>query len=214
MWRVAIIGATLFALITLAAVKAPHGAQSAAPLECTGEYRWDIKTLADDDWDKVDLKPVNGGVADFWDTKKPPGFKSSIRNPGLETTTYRVKARLREARWVNEKSTPSRKGGDQDIHLVIEAITNPDRTMVVEFPHPNCVAAVPLLKKRMTAARKALMTKCKSGEPRTRFHKLSGTATITGVGFFDRPHAIGAAKSGVELHPVLRFSSSNCEWLD
>jgi len=86
--------------------------------------------------------------------------------------------------------------------------------MVVKFPFKDCVAAAPLLKKRMVAARKAFISKCKSGTPRTQFHDLSGTATITGVGFYDRPHASGASQYGVELHPVLRFSSSNCEWLN
>ena len=34
---------------------------------------------------------------------------------------------------------------------------------------------------------------------------LAGTATISGVGFIDVPHAIGAARNGIELHPVLGF---------
>jgi len=34
------------------------------------------------------------------------------------------------------------------------------------------------------------------------------------VRFYDRPHAIGSALHGVELHPVIKFSSSNCHWLD
>jgi hypothetical protein len=42
------------------------------------------------------------------------------------------------------------------------------------------------------------------------FRKLTGTATINGVGFFDRPHATGHAPHGIELHPVLSFSSSDC----
>ena len=35
----------------------------------------------------------------------------------------------------------------------------------------------------------------------------AGTATIDGVGFFDRLHGqAGVAPNGIELHPVLRFS--------
>jgi hypothetical protein len=214
MWRVAVALAILVASLTFAAVRSPHSAQSAASAECTGEYRWDIKTLSDDDAGKVDLQPVNAGVADFWDKQKPAGFKSSMRNTPLETTVYRVNANLREARWVNEPPSPSKKGGDLDIHLVIEALTDSTKTMVVEFPFKDCVGAVPLLKKRIVRARDSFVKKCKGGEPRTRFHNLSGTATITGVGFYDRPHANGASKYGIELHPVLRFSSSNCQWLD
>jgi hypothetical protein len=204
----------LAALLTLAAIKSPHDAQSAAAAECTGEYRWDIKTLSDVQASEVNLQPVNAGVADFREDKKPAGFKSSIRNPPLEMTVYRVKANLRKARWVNEAPTATKKGGDLDIHLVIEAPTNPDKTMIVEFPFKTCINAKPLLKKRMVAARNAFLKKCKGGTLRTQFHTLSGTATITGVGFYDKPHANGASQYGVELHPVLRFSSSDCQWLD
>ena len=38
-----------------------------------------------------------------------------------------------------------------------------------------------------------------------------GTATITGVGFFDFQHGRrGVAPNAIELHPVLGFSSANC----
>jgi hypothetical protein len=201
-------------LAMLAVVQSAHNARSAVSAECTGEYRWDIKTLSDGQAAEVNLKAVNAGVADFWEDKKPSGFKSSMRNSPLETTVYRVKANLREARWVNEAPTATKKGGDLDIHLVIEALTNPAKTMVVEFPFKDCVHATPLLKKRIVAARKAFMTKCTGGTPRTQFHDLSGTATITGVGFYDKPHASGASQYGVELHPVIRFSSTNCQWLN
>jgi hypothetical protein len=119
-----------------------------------------------------------------------------------------------KARWVNETPTASKKGGDLDIHLVIAALTNPDKTMIVEFPFADCIEAVPSLKKKMVDARAAFMSKCKDGEPRRKFHKLSGIATVTGVGFYDRPHAIGSALHGVELHPVIKLSRSNCKWLD
>lgn len=214
MFRAVVALAAVTGLLTFAVVHAPHTAQSAATAECTGEYRWDIKTLSDEQAGDVNLKAVNAGVADFWEDKKPSGFKSSMRNPPLETTVYRVKANLREARWVNEAPTATKKGGDLDIHLVIAAPTNPDKTMIVEFPFKTCINAAPLLKKRMVAARNAFLKKCKGGTLRTQFHNLSGTATITGVGFYDKPHANGASQYGVELHPVLRFSSSDCHWLD
>jgi hypothetical protein len=41
---------------------------------------------------------------------------------------------------------------------------------------------------------------------------LKGTATVTGVGFFDIIHGqTGVAPNGIELHPVLRFSNSTCQ---
>jgi hypothetical protein len=214
MRRAAVALAVLAGLLTFAAVEAPGKARSAASAVCTGVYRWKIKTLSDAQAGQVDLQPVDAGVADFWVDKKPPGFKSSLRNPPLETTVYRVKANLREARWVNEPSTAMKKGGDLDIHLVIEALTDPNTTMVVEFPFKDCVHASTLLKNRMVAARQAFVTDCTGGTVRRQFHNLSGTATITGVGFYDKPHASGASQFGVELHPVLSFSSSDCQWLN
>ena len=204
----------LVGLLILAAVQSPHDAQSARAAECTGEYRWNIKTLSDPDAGKVRLTPVKAGVADLYDLAKPAGFKSKVRNPPFETTTYKIRAKLVKARWVNEAPTASKKGGDLDIHLVIAALTNPDKTMIVEFPFADCVDAVPALKQKMVDARAAFVARCKNGQPRRQFHNLSGIATVTGVGFYDRPHAIGSALHGVELHPVIKFSSSSCHWLD
>jgi hypothetical protein len=58
----------------------------------------------------------------------------------------------------------------------------------------------------MAKARAAFVRAC--GYPSSSsFHFLRGTATITGVGFFDAIHGqTGVAPNGVELHPVLRFS--------
>ena len=40
----------------------------------------------------------------------------------------------------------------------------------------------------------------------------AGSATLTGVGFFDIPHGqTGVAPNAIELHPVLKFSSTNCQ---
>jgi hypothetical protein len=60
----------------------------------------------------------------------------------------------------------------------------------------------------MDAARAALVAAC--GSPNTSsFKNLTGTATLTGVGFFDIIHGqTGFAPNGIELHPVLSFSGS------
>jgi hypothetical protein len=214
MLRAAVALTLLLGLLTWAAVQLPRDARSAAAAECSGDYRWNIKTLSDPDAGTVRLTPVKAGVADLYDLAKPPGFKSKLRNPPFETTTYKIRAKLVRARWVNEAPSASKKGGDLDIHLVIAALTNPDKTMIVEFPFADCIDAVPALKQKMVDARAAFAARCKDGEPRRKFHNLSGIATVTGVGFYDRPHAIGSALHGVELHPVIKFSSSSCRWLD
>jgi hypothetical protein len=61
----------------------------------------------------------------------------------------------------------------------------------------------------MKRARQALIAAC--GAPATSFHILTGTATITGVGFFDLKHGQnGVAPNAIELHPVLKLSPASC----
>jgi hypothetical protein len=196
----------------LAALGAQSAVAPAAPATtCYGTERWPIKTLADPDAGAVSLTPDSKGVRELWALEPPAGFDKSIRNPGVETTTYKVTARLVRARWVNDPPpAPGKHGGDLDIHLVIAPVGDPteNHTIVVEFPFPQCVHASAALKARMVAARESFLTDC--GLPSRHFHDLSGTATIRGVGFFDRPHASGAAEHGFELHPVIRFNSNDC----
>ena len=77
--------------------------------------------------------------------------------------------------------------------------------MIAEIPSPDCVGAAAGVAGQFAAARAALARAC--GAPTTSFTRLSGTATIDGVAFFDFSHGQrGAASNQVELHPVLRFS--------
>jgi hypothetical protein len=64
----------------------------------------------------------------------------------------------------------------------------------------------------MTSAKAALLKACgKTHQPSTSMRKLTGTATITGVGFFDKSHGQGGgADNGIELHPVSSFASTSC----
>ena len=60
----------------------------------------------------------------------------------------------------------------------------------------------------METAKQALINAC--GTPGTSsFTQLHGTATITGVGFFDFKHGqTGVAPNAIELHPVVGFSGA------
>jgi hypothetical protein len=101
---------------------------------------------------------------------------------------------------------------DRDIHLVIAWPDNPRLTMIVEFPDVRCQGAKQSKKREaMRKARAAFERAC--GTPSSSsFRKLSGTAPITGVGFFDVKHGqTGIAPNGIELHPILRFRSGGCE---
>jgi hypothetical protein len=79
-------------------------------------------------------------------------------------------------------------------------------TVIVEFPSSSCVrGAAPVRKRQIAAARRAFTRAC--GRPlASSFKALNGTATITGVGFFDFLHGqTGVAPNGIELHTVLEF---------
>jgi len=80
--------------------------------------------------------------------------------------------------------------------------------MIAEFPNSGCVRdAGATSRRKMATARAALLRSC--GPARTaRFRLLSGTATITGVAFFDVIHGQrGVAPNAIELHPVLSFKA-------
>jgi hypothetical protein len=200
----------LAASIAAMASSAPSAPRTT--LVCYGTERWPIKTLADPAASQVNLTPISKTVTQLWAFSPPSAFDTGIRNPGAEMKTYKVTARLVRSRWVDDPPpAPGKHGGDLDIHLVIAPATDVTgkHTMVVEFPLPLCVQATTALKKRMARAREAFLRDC--GLPGRHFRDLTGTAKITGVGFFDRPHASGAAKNGFELHPVIRFSSADCQ---
>ena len=120
----------------------------------------------------------------------------------METTNYRVAARLVEMKLEE----------DRDIHLVVAVPSTPAKTMIAEFPDPTCNGASSSPKKgKMASARSAIIAAC--GLPSSsHFTQLGGTATVTGVGFFDIPHGqTGVAPNAIELHPVLKFSASSCK---
>jgi hypothetical protein len=102
---------------------------------------------------------------------------------------------------------------DSDIHLEVGALDG-SQTMVTEFPLTGCIAksASAPNRRRMARAKAALLKACgATRQPTTAMRTLTGTATIMGVGFFDKSHGQGGgAPNGIELHPVLSFSSTSC----
>jgi hypothetical protein len=116
----------------------------------------------------------------------------------VETTTYRVHGRLVESKFEE----------DSDFHLVI-ADPRTGGTMIVEFPAFYCTLTTKrVLRLRMQAARLAFIRAC-GLPPASDFKRLRGTATITGVGFFDFQHGqTGVAPNAIELHPVLGFKGA------
>jgi hypothetical protein len=208
--------AAVLALVAATAARTTPAHQAVAA-RCDGKERWAIKTLADPDARQIKATVKKRTVRQLVARRRPPEFTEKVRNPGVEMTVFEVEASLIEARWVNEPRRRDRrtgkikKGGDLDIHLVIAPADDPndmEHTMVVELPFPRCIADNARWRDRSIAAREAFLAAC--GKPSGTFHSLLGVATIRGVGFFDRPHARGAAKNGIELHPLIRFTSFDC----
>jgi len=164
-----------------------------------GIERWPEKTLQDRRASLVNFTPKPTSI-DTLRRKRVRRDPEGFRNAPVETTVYRVRARL----------IGVRAEDDGDVHLVISTLTNHRRTMIVEMPSADCIArASRTARRKMRAARRSFERV--SGPAPDTFEALHGTATIDGVGFFDLIHGqTGIAPNGIELHPVTRFRASSC----
>jgi hypothetical protein len=190
----AILGLTVvpFAWVGLAPAKTT--APSSKQVGC-GIERWSVKTLADPAGRTLSLSPKATTIR-VLRNRTVPGYLGLRRSRGVERTTFRVRAKLVEMKLE----------ADSDIHLVIADPTRSGATLIAEFPLASCTArATPRARLKMRRARSAFIAAC--GSPSNSFRRLSGTATISGVGFFDQIHGqTGVAPNGIELHPVVSFS--------
>jgi hypothetical protein len=157
-----------------------------------------VKTLSDSMAGQVNFVPHATSVRALRRLRPPTSLPNTARVRPVETTTYRVHARLVESKFEE----------DSDFHLVI-ADPRTGGTMIVEFPAFYCTLTTKrVLRLRMQAARLAFIRAC-GLPPSSDFKRLRGTATITGVGFFDYQHGqTGVAPNAIELHPVLGFKGA------
>jgi hypothetical protein len=154
-----------------------------------------VKTLSDKRMRKVVYNARRARIATLRKLKRPPGItRRTMRLPGRERRTYRIQARLISVA----------RFRDHDIRLVVSDLRS--RKMAVVFPDPACDGAKRSRKRRQMAVAKASFT-ASCGLPAVGHRRrLRGSATITGVGFFDkRQKAFGNAPNGFQLHPVLSF---------
>jgi hypothetical protein len=180
--------------------------QTAKRAASCGVERWAVKTLSDPEADQVNFTPRDSSVGRLRGKPDPHTGAHTPRLDGVEMTTYRIRVRLIEFK----------REDDHDIHLVVSLPSARSKTMIVEFPDPSCPGARDSAKKTaMAGARSALTTACgQPPGPSSDFADLSGTATVTGVGFFDVKHATpqtGVAPNNIELHPVLKLSDTSCQ---
>ncbi len=193
MRRFAVVGAAALALVVATSVNAPARPTAAA----CGSERWPEKTLSDPFASKVKLTPHPATVDGLTRLTKVVGIGGQ-RGLGTERTVFRVHARL----------VGIKQEADSDFHLVIRDLVT-RRTMIAEFPSESCtLGAAAKLRTKMEAARVAVVDAC-GFAPNSGYRRISGTATVTGVGFFDfLHHQTGHAPNGIELHPVLRFTGT------
>jgi len=167
-----------------------------------GIERWPVKSLTDAIASRIQLGKVKTKtVEDLRRLKAPKGLRgTTARGRGTERTVFRITALL----------TSMKREADSDIHLVV-ADPRDGGSMIVEFPTGACAATASVASRvAMAKARSALAAAC-GGAAGSRAVSIAGTATITGVGFFDRVHGqTGVAPNGIELHPALSFASADC----
>jgi hypothetical protein len=194
----ALFALALIATATLGFTTQP-GLSSPAVAAC-GKERWDVKTLKDTAADSVSLAPQNTTIEKLRKLKVPAGLtQDSPRFIPQETKTYRVKALLMSVK----------REEDGDLHLVI-ADPRVGGSMIVEFPASDCLGT--RAHDRIVGARQALKEAC-GDLPDTvgALWTLTGKATLTGVAYFDPIHGQGGvAQNGIELHPVLAVTSTDC----
>jgi len=168
-------------------------------IDC-GVERWSVKTLSDQDAGRVNFTPVQTTVQQLISIAPPPTLPQSSRIPPTELTVFSVTVRVIEFKLED----------DRDFHVVIGDLDDPSLTMIVEFPDAaQCSGAVGSAHaQEMITARQTLVAAF--GQPSSsHFTMISGTATLSGVGFFDFKHGqTGVAPNAIELHPVLSFSAS------
>ena len=181
---------TVSAPIRVPALGAPCGGYC-------GRERWDVKTLSDPDRDSVDLRPVDATVEELIQLEAEGVAPGGARYTPVELSVYRVEAYLGGAFQEN----------DGDWHLVLFGLENQRAHLIAEIPDPECAGACRCgFAEAFAEARQALEERLAQPNPRDEPIRV----TVTGVGFFDRPHGqYGATPNQFELHPVLRIEFEN-----
>jgi hypothetical protein len=144
--------------------------------------RWQVKVGADLDAPKIAQAPVDSSIEAL--TRLPAPADASTREDArfapAELTVYRVHATI----------TRITRGKDDGLHIVI-----------AESPDPSC-ATGSRYEAQIWMARDAIDRHI--GRDIKDKQNLHVPVTLTGVGFFNKPHSQpGAARNGIELHPLL-----------
>jgi hypothetical protein len=146
-----------------------------------------LKTLSDPQRKLVNLHPKNTTLATI-NALPQPHPTPKTRSTSFERQVWRV----------NVQITEFKLEGDSDIHLVM---FGDGAYGIAEMPAAKCLPKRTRDRKAIVAARKKFTANC--GQPTTTWKQLGAVVSISGVGFFDIPHAQKPhATNFAELHPV------------
>ena len=183
-----------------------------------GKQRWPVKTINDEDNDKIAFADEDTSfpdetisettVEDLWLEERPADMPltkavkkyQANRATGTETTIWQIEGRIISHKWEQ----------DGDLHIVVQDMSS-GYTMVVESPQTGEGSdGLPFVEERCPQQVKARMERARSLfeeelDPKPFFQNASRRVVIRGVGFFDILHgATGAAQTNsIELHPVI-----------
>lgn len=187
-------------LLLVGLLSVPSITQTTCGVSC-GVERWAVKTLSDSTFGNINQTPVEKTINWLRTRERPASLPNTTRLIGIETMVFKVRGVV----------LSFKKQADKDFHVIIAQSNYYARTMIIEFPDPQCanVCSSGFLE-QMRQSRQDFVDRF--GEPPTSYFKKPARPVlveVTGVGFFDRMHGqIGMAMpSGVELHPVLSFKA-------
>jgi hypothetical protein len=163
-------------------------------IQC-GVERWSIKTCIDSDTTKINFNNIIPSTIAYQrslpvQTTLPANNRLPLEDTVYSLTCHLIKYKLE---------------ADQDIHLVISTINNPNETMIAEICDPACPS---IINTSRYAELSTLRTWFVSNyNPTSSWKNANVNIHITGVGFYDFPHGqTGAAPNQREIHPILAMT--------
>ncbi len=193
----------VFACVLLVIVLIGASSFNKYPLQtvnCTGEQRWEVKTLQDKTSASINFTPMTISFAEILNMKKIKGWSLAKDNPRQpdEFQVYTVQGKIA---FVDTET-------DGDIHIELMDEKDASLHLVAEIPNPDCDITKMTDKKYLDMFRKT------RNEWMEKYNDeliwSHGTFEITGILFHDKSnHGTGGNQNGVELHPVITINKIN-----
>ena len=176
----------LLTTLVIAGTASRTAAHPTAAAACGSDY-WPLKTFSDPLRKKVKLTPTDTTLTQIA-TPAHPQPTPTTRNTAFELQVWRLTAQI----------TEFKREGDRDIHLIL---FDAGSYGIAELPAAACVPKKARAPKAIINARKKFEAAC--GKATSSWTQLGAVVTISGVGFWDKPHTQNPhAPNFAELHPV------------